>query len=175
MTDPLTTPGPARPPGTRGGHARVDVADPEGRLNAADGAWLREMGAAALKHLDQSGEVRVRVVGDAAMSAAHERYCQDRTTTDVLTFDLRPADSPPTDLDVDILVCIDEAGRQAAARNLSTRQELLLYIVHGVLHCLGHDDHDARAAATMHGLEDEILRAIGAGVVFAAPTEGKTP
>ena len=40
-------------------------------MSAGDIAWLREMAAAALRHLDQAGEVRVQVVGDAAMSAAH--------------------------------------------------------------------------------------------------------
>jgi probable rRNA maturation factor len=116
---------------------------------------------------EPTGEVRVRIIDDAEMSAAHLKYSNIPGTTDVLTFDLTDgasADGEP--LDVDILVCIDEASRQAGARHHTVERELLLYILHGVLHCLGHDDHDDTAYARMHALEDEILEAIGVGRTF---------
>lgn len=73
--------------------------------------------------------------------------------------------APP--LDVDLLICVDEARRQSAARGHSIERELLLYILHGVLHCLGEDDHDPTDAARMHAREDEVLDAIGVGATFS--------
>jgi probable rRNA maturation factor len=67
---------------------------------------------------------------------------------------------------------VDEAGRQSAVRGHTVEQELLLYVVHGVLHCLGHDDHDPDAAARMHAEEDRVLAAVGVGVTYARGAGG---
>lgn len=147
--------------------AELDLTDASGALAAAGVSWLRERGAAALRALGTRGEVRVRVVDDGAMAAAHERYAGTPGPTDVLTWDLGAGGREA--LDCDLLVCVDEARRQAAARGHGVERELLLYIVHGVLHCLGHDDHDAASAAAMHAREDEVLEAIGVGATYAPP------
>lgn len=102
------------------------------------------------------------------MAAAHEQYSGIAGTTDVLTFDLAEGGSARgAALDVDILVCVDEARRQGTDRGHEVERELLLYILHGVLHCLGHDDHDDDAFERMHAEEDRILTAIGVGPTFA--------
>lgn len=124
------------------------------------------------------GEVRIRLVRDAEMARAHETHTGVGGTTDVLTFDLRDpaliADDPlSTPLDTDLLLCVDEAARQAEARGIPILHELLLYTVHGMLHCLGYDDHDEADAGAMHAREDEILTAIGLGVVFARPVHAQ--
>lgn len=146
--------------------ARVDVIDPAGLLPPADSAWLAERARAAVEHLGAGGEVRARLVNDEAMAAAHERYSSVPGTTDVLTFDLRDGEDPAAPLDTDLLLCVDEAARQAGGRGHAVRLELLLYAVHGVLHCLGEDDHDEAAAARMHAREDEVLTALGLGAVY---------
>lgn len=150
--------------------ATVTWDDRSGRLAQPDREWLVRHLTRASHHLQASGEVRVASVGDSDMSAAHARFMNDPTTTDVLTFDLRESPSQP--LDVDILVCVDEAERQAKNRGHDTRRELLLYGLHGVLHCLGHDDHDDDAYRRMHAAEDEVLETIGVGATFRAP-EGR--
>ncbi len=156
----------------RGG-ARVEVVDASGRLSGDGLGWLERHAAGAAAVLGLGGEVRVRVVCDPEMAAAHLEYCEVEGTTDVLTFDMSEADdSGRPVLDVDILACIDEAERQGAARGHGRERELLLYIVHGVLHCLGHDDHDEAAAAAMHAEEDRVLGAIGVGRTFGAPERG---
>lgn len=142
-------------------------------MNRAGLRWLVEKATAAAGVLAYAGEVRVRIVGDDEMAAAHEKYSGVPGTTDVLTFDLRDDASAGGPLDTDILVCVDEARRQAAALGLSVERELLLYIVHGVLHCLGFDDHDEAGHRAMHEEEDRVLEAIGVGRTFAAPEAGE--
>lgn len=152
-------------------HVSVELLDGTGRLNPGHVAWLRQRATAALGAVAAApgSDVRIRVVDDAEMAGLHGRFSHDPTTTDVLTFSLGEGAC----LDVDLYVCLDEAGRAAGARGHPVERELLLYIVHGVLHCLGHDDHDEAAAAAMHAREDEVLTAIGVGATYARPAGGE--
>lgn len=158
----------------RGGRAvHIEVADPERRLGEDALRWLRGMSERAAEAVGARGEVRVRIVGDAAMAAAHERYKGVGGTTDVLTFDLSEPGAGV--LDVDILVCADEGARRGAEFGHPVERELLLYIVHGVLHCLGHDDCEEEAAARMHRAEDEVLSRIGAGATYRPGSPAGSP
>lgn len=151
----------------------IDLVDATGRVGAKGLDALREQARAAAGVLGCGGEVRVRVVNDAEMAAAHVRYSGIEGTTDVLTFDLAEgASAEGAPLDVDILICVDEAARRGTEMGHATERELLLYIVHGVLHCLGHDDHDEVEYARMHALEDEVLAAIGVGATFDPQKKG---
>ena len=116
-----------------------------------------------------SGELSVRIVGDDGMARAHKTHKGVGGTTDVLTFDLS---SGADRLDADLLICADEARRQGDLREHTPERELLLYIIHGVLHCAGYDDHAVEDARTMHAEEDRILTAIGVGVTFARDQSG---
>ena len=154
-------------------------------------AWLTKQSQIAVRRLGCRGDLRVRVVADAAMAAAHEEFTGISGTTDVLTFDMSEPVEPNTrplptaeqassdsivgldGLDADILICIDEAKRQAGARDYPFERELLLYVIHGVLHCMGFDDHDEAAFSAMHAMEDAVLQAIGVGPVFHRPYVGE--
>ncbi len=111
-----------------------------------------------------AGRLGVSLVDDAAMTVLHETYRGEPGTTDVLTFDL--SDGPADGLDGDIAVCVDEAARQAARREHDVRDEVLLYAVHGLMHLLGEDDHEADAFERMHRREDELLTRLGVGPRF---------
>jgi probable rRNA maturation factor len=129
-----------------------------------DPVWLHARTEAALPHLSRAVQrITIRIVDDLEMVDLHVRYHDDPTTTDVLTFE---ATSEPMPLEVDIAICLDEARRQSNDRSHDVNSELLLYVVHGLLHCCGHDDHDSEAHAVMHAEEDRILKAIGVGSVY---------
>jgi probable rRNA maturation factor len=82
----------------------------------------------------------------------------------VLSFD---ASTDNNSIEADIAVCVDVARRESSARNHSVERELLLYALHGLLHCCGYDDHDEAGYQAMHAEEDRILSAIGVGPTFA--------
>lgn len=151
-----------RPPAS----TAVEITDATGRLDAGQLAALRDQVAGACRELGAAGSLRVRVIDDAAMSSAHERYSGVPGTTDVLTFDLSES-AGSRELDTDVLVCLDEAERRAAEHGHEPARELLLYAVHAALHCLGYDDHDPADAEAMHAEEDRVLTAIGVGPVYA--------
>ena len=128
---------------------------------------LRRQIAAAVGVLAASGasiaRVHVQLVGDALMDHYHLRHSGIAGTTDVLTF-LESGEGEP--IEVDIIACVAEARRRANEFGHGIDQEILLYAVHGLLHCLGHDDHDPVAFERMHAEEDRILSAIGVGPTF---------
>ncbi len=151
--------------------SRVEVLDPARLLEPGAAAWLTARSLAAIAAIGAKGEVRARVVDDVRMSEAHLKYSGIAGTTDVLTFDLRDPEqaSAGYPLDTDLWVCVDEARRQATQRGHAVERELLLYILHGVLHCLGFDDHTEAGHRAMHAEEDRVLEAIGVGATFGAP------
>jgi probable rRNA maturation factor len=127
--------------------------------------WLIEHTIAALTFLSkEESEITIRVVDDATMSELHRKHSGVNGTTDVLTFD---NGSNEHSVCADIACCVDEANREAGQRGHSLDEELLLYIMHGILHCCGFDDGDENSHREMHNEEDRVLEAIGVGSVWS--------
>ena len=99
--------------------------------------------------------VDIAVVTSDQIAGMNKSYLNHRGPTDVLSFDL--SDSSRPGISAQIVVCGDVAAEQAAARGLTPRRELMLYVTHGLLHLMGYEDHSIRGAARMHAREDEIL------------------
>ena len=125
--------------------------------------------AADLSGIDR-GQLTIAAVDDARMADLHQQFKGAEGTTDVLTFDFRC--SPDEPVEGDVVVCVDEARRQATGRGHAIRAEVLLYAVHGLLHLLGYDDHEPESAAAMHDREDALLAAIGVGPIYATRRPG---
>ena len=104
------------------------------------------------------------MVDTREITALNRRYLRHRGATDVLSFDLSGASR--AGVIAQIVVCGDAAAREAAARGCGKQQELMLYVVHGLLHLLGYEDTTARGAARMRARQEELLQAFrreGAG------------
>ena len=91
------------------------------------------------------------------MAELHERYSGVEGPTDVLAFPLMEAPR----LVGDVVVSVDTARREAARREHPAYDELVLYAVHGTLHLLGHDDHEAADRKRMRRAERDVLEALG--------------
>lgn len=125
-------------------------------LIAADQRWVkRKLQQLAKLAGVLAGELNILIVNDAAMRRWHFRHMKKRSTTDVLSFDLRAHPDEP--LCADLVVCFDVALRQAKKRGHEPRLELLLYCLHGLLHMLGHDDLTPADHQLMHQREDQLL------------------
>jgi len=122
----------------------------------------------------------ITIVADRAMSALHALTMKDPTTTDVLTFDLRDESEikktkEGSAVELDTVICRDEAARRAKEFHHTTLEELLLYAIHSLLHVQGYDDLRNTRAAQMHRREDELLIALGIGPVYAAKAKRSSP
>ena len=101
------------------------------------------------------GLVDIAVVSKRQIAAVNRQYLGHRGPTDVISFDLSDAATPG--LSCQIIVCGELAVAQAAARDIGVQAELMLYIVHGLLHVMGCDDTNPRAAARMHARQEQLL------------------
>ena len=120
-------------------------------------SFLVRVVAAALRHVRRPRlRVSLLLTDDAEMARLHGEYLDDRSPTDVLSFEL--------DDGVEIAVSVECARREAKRRGHTIRAELALYIVHGILHACGYDDIDAAHRARMRDAEQRVLRALGCRV-----------
>jgi probable rRNA maturation factor len=80
--------------------------------------------------------------------------------TDVLSF---PADDPPGSGPHlgDLAISLDVAGRRARMAGRTTGEEVDRYLVHGLLHLLGHDHQRPGEAREMARIEEELLGRAG--------------
>ena len=101
---------------------------------------------APLMHLD---EIEFSIISDDEMTRVHAEFMDDPTPTDVITFHHG-----------EILVSADTALRQGGEHGQSLDQELALYMIHGLMHLGGWDDHDAEEAAEMGQKQEDVLRQV---------------
>ena len=117
-------------------------------------------------------ELSVALVDDDRMTQLHGQYLNIDAPTDVLTFDLSDPDAGESaGIDGEIVVSVDTARREAEARGLPTSTEILLYVIHGVLHLVGYDDVDDEQSAIMHAREDALLSELGLQRAYEAPAQ----
>ncbi len=84
-----------------------------------------------------AASLAVRFISDGEMRELNRRFRSRDGTTDVLSF---PGETTVEGRHVgDIVVSIPAARRQAAARGHALDRELRVLLLHGLLHCLGHD------------------------------------
>jgi probable rRNA maturation factor len=147
----------------------------EGCAPSLDLARLASALEALLVHFPRTvSRVDARLVGDAEMDAAHRRFMGIAGTTDVMSFPAHDESDASAAVEVDLLICTDVAGREAAARGHAAEREILLYAVHGTLHACGFRDDTAESFRAIHAEEDRILAAGGLGAVYAVPARDAT-
>lgn len=103
------------------------------------------------------GHVDVAIVSSDDIAEHNRRFLLHRGPTDVISFDLSDASIPG--VSAQIIASAQVAKRQAPTHGTKPKDELLLYVVHGLLHVMGYDDTAVRAAARMSARQDELLRA----------------
>lgn len=116
-----------------------------------------------------SAQVSVGIVDDEQISQVHDEFMQDPTTTDVISFDL--SDEFEDEKTFEMIVNADMAMRQSQKRGHAFQSELILYVLHGLLHNIGFDDIEEKDFELMHKTEDEILQSLGYGVIYGSRQE----
>ena len=142
----------------------VDVSDRQSLLRvSARGVERLVRTALAVEGIRQA-EIGVVLVDDRRIAAIHRRWLGVSGPTDVITFDLSGAAVGPPRAGVlsgDIVVSTETARRMARAVGWTPRQELFYYIVHGLLHLTGYDDHAAADRRQMRARERVVMKACG--------------
>ncbi len=124
---------------------RVDLRWLKGRALAALPLCMAECKATDAP-LAVLPEVEVSVISDKQIAQVHADFMNDPTPTDVITFHHG-----------EILVSADTAALRGPEHEHQVQEELLLYVIHGLLHLAGWEDHDPQERAEMHRLQEGIL------------------
>jgi probable rRNA maturation factor len=112
-----------------------------------------------------AAELSLVIVGDDEMSRLHEAYRGEPGTTDVLSFPYEASEIGEVEEMSrylgDIIVCYEQAERQAADEGHGTAEELVLLAVHGALHLLGYDDEALEDKSLMWRQQQAIMERLG--------------
>ena len=90
--------------------------------------------------------LEMSILNDKQIALVHEEFMNDSTPTDVITFDYG-----------EILVSAETALAQSKALKVALEDEILLYIIHGMLHLGGYLDKDEADFNEMKIIQETIL------------------
>jgi probable rRNA maturation factor len=136
---------------------------------------LKKIIAAALTELKiEKAGLEINLVAVREMILVNETFLGHEGSTDVITFDYannaggggnlakRKLEPPHVGcygfIRGEIFVCVDEAVLQSKKFRANWQSEIVRYIVHGVLHLLGHDDLKPDLRHKMKREENRLLR-----------------
>jgi len=109
--------------------------------------------------------IEIEIVNNSEIRKLSRRFLGRSHITDCISFNLTN-ETRKAPLHLEIVVNGQLAARQAKLLNHSQDAELALYVVHGLLHHLGFDDHNKKQSEKMHRTEDKILAQSGYGMVY---------
>lgn len=169
----------------------IEVNDAQSRLEV-DVDTLREVAEEVLRHEGvASAEVSVALIDGETMRRLNREHLGHDYDTDVLSFllDEEAPDEPAGPdaprgtgkrLDGEVLISTDVAAAAAEEFRWSGESEVVLYLVHGLLHLAGYDDLTDDEKALMRRREREHLARRGLTPVYAeadpdGPAADQTP
>ncbi len=131
----------------------------------------------------QNAELEINFISAGEMTQLNEKFLQHSGSTDVITFNyanrggqrfvtapkIRATTKCCPPLHGEIFICVDEAVVLARKFRTSWQLEIVRYLIHGVLHLLGHDDSRPDARRKMKREENRLLRQLSRRFSLAQP------
>ncbi len=104
-----------------------------------------------LKHIKAHEDTELEFVflDDRSIKKLNKRYKKRDRPTDVLSFDL--------DTVGEVFISLDRARENSKAFGTSLEREIVLYMIHGILHLFGYEDGTRKDKARMSGKEKCLL------------------
>ncbi|MCR4288750.1 MAG: rRNA maturation RNase YbeY [Candidatus Scalindua sp.] len=106
-------------------------------------------------------KLSIAFVDNKEIKKLNNRYFNLNEVTDVIAF---PLNNHKSALNGEIVVSVETAVDTAMKENIDVEAEIILYVVHGLLHLLGYRDGDRNDARIMHEKESNILKTLGYNV-----------
>ena len=119
----------------------------------------------------ESVELGISLVGAREMTLLNETFLRHEGSTDIITFDYQEPGTgsrkPELKLHGELFICVDEAILQAKRFRSTWQSEIVRYVVHGILHLLGHDDLKPALRRRMKREENRLVRRLSRKISFA--------
>ena len=121
-------------------------------------AALRKIAETLLSALKQDqSELSIALVGDREMRPLNTKYRKKMKTTDVLSFYVEDQPLPGATILGDVVISVEQARRQAKQRGKTLKSEMVVLLIHGILHLLGYDhERSPRQAQIMFARERKL-------------------
>lgn len=94
--------------------------------------------------------VEISIVNDTDIAGVHAEFLNDPSATDVITF-------PHGDGLGEIIVSAQTAERYACEHNLSPKEELFRYMVHGLVHLHGYLDQTPELRSDLFAVQEPLV------------------
>ncbi len=128
--------------------------------DAGFSAHLVEQDAKALLRLadKRNYELSLLLTDDIAIQEINASWRKKNTPTNVLSFPMDDEEDSPHPMLGDIIISVDTAKKEAAAKEYPLQTYLSRLLVHGFVHLLGYDHEESEAAYNkMVGVEQDFL------------------
>ena len=113
---------------------------------------IKKLTQRILKRLAASGwALGIIFLSDKEIQALNRRYRKRETPTDILAFDYAGNEA-------ELIISLETAKRNSLTFGTSFKKELMLYIIHGILHLQGFDDTNPAAKKKMLKKQEEIFK-----------------
>ena len=148
----------------------INVLIDDGFEGCPETRWLRSVAEKVLvsQDIESAAELGLVIVGQEKIRQLNRDYLGEDRPTDVLSFgmlpepfarDISPFVVPPDGFHHlgEVIIAYPQAVIQAAEHWHSTKKEIAILIIHGVLHLLGYDHDKPEPEREMRARETEIL------------------
>lgn len=132
------------------------------RKRKIDLSKIKRIAASSVRSLKEDNvEVNIVFVSNQKIRAMNRRYLGKDSSTDVIAF---PSGGLPSGgaKDIvfigDIAISLDKAFQNSRIYGVSFTEEVALYVIHGILHLIGHEDTSGMKKKRMKEKENELFR-----------------
>jgi probable rRNA maturation factor len=132
--------------------ARILIADLQAAVRLPVARLKRLARAVLVGEKLRADDLSIAFVDRATMRKANRKFLRHDYDTDVLAF---PLEAPMLG---EIVISTDFAVKEASKRGLPVLEEVSRYLVHGLLHLAGYDDHAATKRKIMWERQERYLR-----------------
>ncbi|MFP4028489.1 MAG: rRNA maturation RNase YbeY [Candidatus Brocadiia bacterium] len=136
---------------------RIEINNQQNNLPCSRAEILKTI-RTMLRDAGVEADLSVALVGDDKIECVNRDFLGREGTTDVIAFTYK---NKGGSLEGELVVNVDEARRCAQDVEHSAGDELMLYVVHGILHLFGFEDDTPEKRRRMHERALELLEKTG--------------
>ena len=108
------------------------------------------------ENFKKPGYINICFTDNLLIKQLNAKFLRANSATDVLAFNLSDKKTKQSIL-ADIAISTESAISNARSFKTTTKDELLLYVAHGILHILGFNDHTKAQIQLMRLKEDKYV------------------
>ncbi|MBP9802284.1 rRNA maturation RNase YbeY [Patescibacteria group bacterium] len=125
------------------------------RSHKIDFSWLTDLEKIIKKRFKLKSSISIALVSPKEIQDLNKVYRHKNKVTDVLSFNIDSEENLG-----EIVICLEQAKKQALANKKTLKSELKLLTVHGILHLLGYDHELSEVEYLRQEKEQEKILAL---------------